>query len=871
MIKSHNVSINSVKHLEDKMEIADVTEKRYKTLLEKKASATKSTKRPVAKKKKSPWKFMKPKDGRWVLDVKETSAGAAYNLTKGSDFLSLFVSIISPALLERVVLKTESDQIPVRTPPRYVAITDYKLPGTKKFKSELNLSMFYRYYAVRIYTMFTNSIPMKGESFEEDAINRTLHTLHCHQLSAKSFKSLHNYYLILPEMMAMISDACERCVTLGEFLCLDEKLAFFSGDSPMKRIVPNKPAKVGHWITMAAVTLRFSKLPYVVRFVPVDQKIAVHELVKEAIGVVQRSGKNSIIAMDSYYTCYETRKALMEAKVRYLGAVSLVRHQDIFGNIKIGNAIGSFAVKYNQSTDELAVAHRMHGKKKGRKRLLTNAFRLRTGEEQLDAPGSLEYSGVFNVCDTFNAVMSKRGWPFRRGNYLRAIDDYILTAVLINIYHLLREFVPDDKRSIIEFCKDGALQLVQLADKLGQQVRRSRDNERKKAKREEKKEERRAAYEIVAAEENLQQKFLDAQEEYKPSLRQRDRRERQKEYESFLTGFFAQSPSFNAVTPSQLFSSFERWNKPAPAKVHLFRVIYAMLKEEILPGLSVTKSKSKSLPPLFDFVSKNPPTPNTEQEDQSESTQLAVEGTNGDEKEAAEELVDDNKGQGEETAITEAKAENPNKIVQIPNTNTEPPQEPRRSQRKRRTPGTINTDGNSKKLKTLCPFYWEPQSKHLCGKHALNVLTGSNLFSQAGLDQSAKKLQATLLLEGKFRIPLRDFKKRDGDYSLDVLMAAVQEMFDLNPDDQPQLINFTTRNLPKIMNDHSDLLILEDRSHWLVWRKDVATGLWWDLNSLGSPKRYTLEAATKELRKREVQLFGCANLRQAIYQASPIV
>src|SRR4051812_46614603 len=65
-----------------------------------------------------------------------------------------------------------------------------------------------------------------------------------------------------------------------------------------------------------------------------------------------------------------------------------------------------------------------------------------------------------------------------------------------------------------------------------------------------------------------------------------------------------------------------------------------------------------------------------------------------------------------------------------------------------------------------------------------------------------------------------------------------------------------------IMSEATDFLILENRNHWLLWRKDDR-GLWWDLNSLSEPVYYTdVEAA--ELRHRTVQLFECTRTRKAV-------
>jgi hypothetical protein len=401
------------------------------------------------------WKLQQNKDGRWVIHAMETDHAAVHNLQRGTTFAALFATYFSPTLLTTAMERLNTikdDELQTRIPLLTNHRVKYKLPSQPPFETNLNLALLYRYYAVRLYMQFTAPKPPRGEtknkdSPEEQAINQAIHDLHCHYLGFQSFKRLHNNFLITYEMMDAISEVCEKQVTLGESICLDEKLTHFSGASPFLRCVPKKPVKKGHWITLIATQLRFSDAPYIVRFVPVTTSKArfettpIVDLVQTAIDVVKRGKKNTIIVMDSYYTSRASRERLFEAKVRYIAATTRGRFEKIFENlVPRVNKPGTYSCKFNKSRNELAV-HFQHEKGTiGKKYLLTTAFRRNNGEEQLCAPVSAEYGKLFGVCDRFNHAMAKRSWPFRRGNYLRSLDDYFFTALVTNIHSLLQEY-----------------------------------------------------------------------------------------------------------------------------------------------------------------------------------------------------------------------------------------------------------------------------------------------------------------------------------------------------------------------------------------------------------------------------------------------
>jgi hypothetical protein len=147
----------------------------------------------------------------------------------------------------------------------------------------------------------------------------------------------------------------------------------------------------------------------------------------------------------------------------------------------------------------------------------------------------------------------------------------------------------------------------------------------------------------------------------------------------------------------------------------------------------------------------------------------------------------------------------------------------------------------------------------MCGKHALNALIGSAWFSKDDLDRSASALK-----EQHSLVNLRDLRHPDGNYTLDVLLMALREYVILDNTQLPTAVPFDDGlDLLSIMSKATDFLILENRNHWILWRKDDR-GLWWDLNSLNEPVHYTDLEAADELNSREVQLFECTRTRRAV-------
>jgi hypothetical protein len=136
------------------------------------------------------------------------------------------------------------------------------------------------------------------------------------------------------------------------------------------------------------------------------------------------------------------------------------------------------------------------------------------------------------------------------------------------------------------------------------------------------------------------------------------------------------------------------------------------------------------------------------------------------------------------------------------------------------------------------------------------------------LNESAKELLDVAAEDG-VKLKITDLKYKHGDYNMDVLLRAASQAFDLTGNEEPVGVQFENEDMIlSIMETSTDLLLLEDDNHWLTWRKDERTGLWWDLNSQHSPKCYSYAEAATELIRREVLLFDCTAWRKKINVAN---
>ena len=74
------------------------------------------------------------------------------------------------------------------------------------------------------------------------------------------------------------------------------------------------------------------------------------------------------------------------------------------------------------------------------------------------------YNVAFSGCDKFNWTMHGKNWPFTRRGDFRVGSDYLITAFLINCYHLWIDAGPLSEGRVnvgwMEFCVELAEEIV---------------------------------------------------------------------------------------------------------------------------------------------------------------------------------------------------------------------------------------------------------------------------------------------------------------------------------------------------------------------------------------------------------------------------
>ena len=239
--------------------------------------------------------------------------------------------------------------------------------------------------------------------------------------------------------------------TLGEVLCGDEKLFYFTGSSGMVRTVPSKPARVGIWHYQACVFLE-NNLPFLVftrahsASTSLDMHVQTATIVSEWAAIIERKERETILVMDSYYLDSAGRHLLREKGISYIAALKPSRFKEITSILKPHvTSSGQSAFMYNRIHNEACTYHWSMDNDVGKKFVISNAFKVTNRKKKRGGiPIYDAYNASFSACDKFNH-MKNRTWPFRCGG--RSSEhgvsadkmncwDYYFTATLFNTWHL---------------------------------------------------------------------------------------------------------------------------------------------------------------------------------------------------------------------------------------------------------------------------------------------------------------------------------------------------------------------------------------------------------------------------------------------------
>ena len=227
---------------------------------------------------------------------------------------------------------------------------------------------------------------------------------------------------------------------LGGYLCCDEKLYYFTGDSYLIRKVLTKPGRIGIWFYQSAIQLA-NGLPFLVSTSAHSSPTTTAKIISEWIKIANSKGR-AVAVMDQYYMSREARQLVVKMNANVVAGLNRDRFRNwaqiMESNVKTR---GRSRHMHNPNTGESLVSHFPSDMSKPRQLVYSTAFSI---EKKRSLAGSIPiydtYNVCFSTCDHFNQVLHKKGWPFDFGGNGRKGDmqkgfDYLLTAILINTHH----------------------------------------------------------------------------------------------------------------------------------------------------------------------------------------------------------------------------------------------------------------------------------------------------------------------------------------------------------------------------------------------------------------------------------------------------
>ena len=233
--------------------------------------------------------------------------------------------------------------------------------------------------------------------------------------------------------------------SFGDSVAGDEKLWKYAGASGYIRLVINKPSRMGLWMFQAAVRLKCG-LPCLIytkmhtSTMENRRVIKCFDTVKAWADMITERITNgrTVLYMDSYYLTEEGREYLRRKKVLYVASITRGRFGTIVDTMerKLDKS-GTHINAYNRSTKEAATYCWSLNPRLGKKFVIASGYEV-VGKAQNDhvCPLYDHYCAGFNGCDLFNRALHGKSWPYKLQGDVRNASDYLLTAVLINTFHL---------------------------------------------------------------------------------------------------------------------------------------------------------------------------------------------------------------------------------------------------------------------------------------------------------------------------------------------------------------------------------------------------------------------------------------------------
>lgn len=338
-----------------------------------------------------------------------------------------------------------------------------------------------QYFALRIRIHgFQKAAYLGSESHnsQRDAVNRCISLFPPHtMISSDVYQKIESHlFMDFEDESKMRCNILDTIVELGEIVSGDEKLFEYRGESGYIRVCKAKHAQIGLWSYQLCGKLA-SDNPYSIYFrghrldYEDPESITTADVMLDWIHIIEKFGNKTYLVFDSYYFSYDSRCALLEHGVRFMGSAPDQRFASVVNILKQKvSKDREWAIMYNQKTHEAAVHYLDPNPDIGRKTCVSWGFILKNVKTPANiVPIYDYYKHSFSMCDKFNKLLEHGCYPFRHtgseisGDHL-ALFDFQLSSLLMNTLCAYRDTTPGHGAYTYgSMCTDLSNQLYELS------------------------------------------------------------------------------------------------------------------------------------------------------------------------------------------------------------------------------------------------------------------------------------------------------------------------------------------------------------------------------------------------------------------------
>ena len=353
--------------------------------------------------------------------------------------LKIFTKIVTPEFIEDIRMNMSDEDL----------VMCYSNP----WRLSPTISQMFVLLAITIRIQGIRNVPKKNTKNYKpkrmaivEALN---HFQHCSPASnlpgIDIIEKLLSIPLITSKNCEFLSEKFQNLVSyLGESCAGDEKLFYFTGNSPDIRLVPHKPGRVGLWFYELCAPLKyggqyllFTKLHKNNEYTPVSS------IVNIWCSIINKlKYDKTLLTIDSYYLDNNAKVVLEQSGTLYVAAFTANKFtgvtKDIATKVK---SPGDWYGIHNETNMNTIVFNYSREQAIGKKWVMTNcAPKTVSRTVGLVVPVFSIYKVTFSACDRFNKSLHGTTWPFRRGGYtklggLGAEYNFLLTVILHNTFN----------------------------------------------------------------------------------------------------------------------------------------------------------------------------------------------------------------------------------------------------------------------------------------------------------------------------------------------------------------------------------------------------------------------------------------------------